>query len=177
MGSSLSCRQEIETCDIINYIEDSQGSTASRPVTGKQGTSSATQGMLQGLDQEVNTEEELTGEPVAWRHVYMVMHCPGLCELGPYCWQDPYGKKHYKLYRDELLSLVRYVKSGKRLESHEDVPGMIHEQIYRAERWRLEGEKGCSRLTSESTYPPPITITNMLPAQATQQGVSSSPPI
>ena len=160
----------------FNYIDDCQGSTASRRATDKRGTSSATQGMLQDLDQEVNTEEELTGEPAAWRHVYMVMRCPGSCELGPHCWQDPYGKKHYKLYRDELLSLVRYVKSGKRLESHEDVPGMIREQIYRAERRRLEGQKGRSRLTSESTYPPPITITNVLPAQATQQVMSSSPP-
>lgn len=68
------------------------------------------------------------------------------------------------------------MKSGKRLESHEDVPGMIREQIYRAERRRLEGQNGRSRLTSESTYPL-ITITNVLPAQATQQGMSSSPPI
>ncbi|KAI2853490.1 hypothetical protein CBS11350_228 [Aspergillus niger] len=131
--------------------------------------------MLQDLDRDVNTEEELTGEPAAWRHVYMVMRCPGSCELGPHCWQDPYGKKHYKLYRDELLSLVRYVKSGKRLETHEDVPGMIREQIYRAERRRLEGAKSRSRLPSESAYPP-ITITNVLPAHATQPGMSSSPP-
>ncbi|KAI9041044.1 uncharacterized protein KD926_007460 [Aspergillus affinis] len=143
--------------------------------TDKRGTSSATQGMLQDLDREVNTEKELTGEPAAWRHVYMIIRCPGSCELGPHCWQDPYGKKHYKLYRDELLNLVKYVKSGKRLESHEDVPGMIREQIYKAERRRLEGQKGCSRLTSESTYLP-ITITNVFPAQVTQQGMLSSPP-
>ncbi|KAI9038664.1 FAD/NAD(P)-binding domain-containing protein [Aspergillus affinis] len=39
--------------------------------------------MLQDPDREVKTEEELTGEPAAWRHVYMVIRCPGLCELGP----------------------------------------------------------------------------------------------
>jgi hypothetical protein len=129
----------------FNYIEDNQGSASSRRMTDKRGTSSATQGMLRELDQEVNMEEELTGEPAAWRHVYRVMRCPGSCELGPHCWQDPYGKKHYKLYRDELLSLVRYVQSGKKLESHEDVPGMIREQIYRAERRRAEGQKGRNR--------------------------------
>ncbi|KAL3470097.1 hypothetical protein BJX99DRAFT_251466 [Aspergillus californicus] len=103
--------------------------------------------MLQELDQEVNSKKELTREPAAWRHVYAIMHCPGSCGLGPHCWQDPYGKKHYKLYRDEILSLVSYVKSGKRLESHKDVPGMIREQIYRAERRRLEGQKAnASRL-------------------------------
>jgi hypothetical protein len=159
----------------FNYIEDNQGSTSSRRMTDKRGTSSATQGMLRELDQEVNMEEELTGEPAAWRHVYRVMRCPGSCELGPHCWQDPYGKKHYKLYRDELLSLVRYVQSGKKLESHEDVPGMIREQIYRAERRRVEGQKGRNRPTSESAYPP-ITITNVLPAHDSQQGMSPSPP-
>ncbi|GLA56178.1 hypothetical protein AnigIFM63604_005048, partial [Aspergillus niger] len=35
--------------------------------------------------------------------------------------------------------------------------------------------KSRSRLPSESAYPP-ITITNVLPAQATQPGMSSSPP-
>lgn len=99
----------------------------------------------------------------------------GSCELGPHCWQDPYRKKHYKLYRDELLSLVRYVQSGKTLETHEDVPGGIHEQIYRAERRRLEGQKGHNRLASESNYPP-ITITNVLPAQTPQPAMSSPPP-
>ncbi|PGH30702.1 hypothetical protein GX50_06515 [[Emmonsia] crescens] len=103
------------------------------------------------------------------------MRCPGSCELGPHCWQDSYGKKHYKLYRDELLSLVRYVQSGKKLDCHEDVPGMIHEQIYRAERRRLEGQKSHNRPASESTYSL-ITITNVLPAQTPQPAMSSSSP-
>ncbi|KAL4937299.1 hypothetical protein BDV06DRAFT_227080 [Aspergillus oleicola] len=172
-GHHFQAGKKLKLIIAFNYIEDSQGSTASRRLTDKRGTSSATQGMLQELDREVNTEEELTGEPAAWRHVYAMMRCPGSCELGPHCWQDPYGKKHYKLYRDEILSLVSYVKSGKRLESHEDVPGMIREQIYRAERRRLEGQKGHNRLASESAYPP-ITITNVLPTQTSQQAISSS---
>lgn len=57
--------------------------------------------MLQNLNWEVNEEEELTGEPAAWRHVCEIMHYPGSCELGLHCWQNPYRKKHYKLYRDE----------------------------------------------------------------------------
>lgn len=131
--------------------------------------------MLQNLEREINAEEELTGELAAWKHVYAIMRCPGSCELGPHCWQDPYGKKHYKLYRDELLSLVRYVQSGKTLETHEDMPGGIREQIYRAERRRLEGQKGHNHLTSESNYPP-ITITNVFPAQTLQLAMSSPPP-
>lgn len=159
----------------FNYIDNSQSSTSSRRTTDKRDTSSATQGMLQNLEREINAEEELTGEPAAWKHVYAIMRCPGSCELGPHCWQDPYGKKHYKLYRDELLSLVRYVQSGKTLETHEDVPGGIREQIYRAERRRLERQKGHNHLTSQSNYPP-ITITNVLPAQTPQPAMSSPPP-
>jgi hypothetical protein len=113
---------------LFNYTDESPGTTISRRSTDKRGTHSATQAMFQKLDREVNAEEDLTGEPAAWRHVYAIMRCPRSCELGPHYWQDPYRKKHYKLYRDKLLSLVRYVQSGKRLESHEDVPGMIREQ-------------------------------------------------
>ncbi|KAI7970541.1 hypothetical protein EIK77_000324 [Talaromyces pinophilus] len=157
----------------FNYIEDSQA--ASRKATDKRGPSSATQGMLQDYEREIDAEEEATGEPVAWKQVYEMMRCPGSCDLGPHCWQDPYGKKHYKLYRDELVSLVKYVQSGKTLQSHEDVPGMIREQIYKAERRRHEGQKGHSRPPSESTYPP-INITNVIPAQSSQHVISSTPP-
>lgn len=136
----------------FNYIENSQGSTTSRRTTDKRGSSSATQAMLRERGLQVNEkEEDLSGQPSAWKHVYALMRCPGSCELGPHCWQDPYGKKHYKLYRDELLSLVRYVQSGKVLESHEDVPGMIREQIYKAERRRLEEQKGHGRPSTESS--------------------------
>ncbi|KAI7968770.1 hypothetical protein EIK77_002380 [Talaromyces pinophilus] len=158
----------------FSLVEDSQSSTVGRRETEKRGSSSATQGMLQDRDGEINAEEELTGEPAAWRRVYEMMRCPGSCELGPHCWQDPYGKKHYKLYRDELVSLVKYVQSGKRLQSHEDVPGMIRDQIYRAERRRLEGQKRHTRSLSESTYPP-ISITNVIPTQNSQQAVFSPP--
>jgi hypothetical protein len=89
-------------------------------------------------DQQVRAEEEASGEPSAWKAVYSMMRCPGSCELGPHCWQDPYGEKHYKLYRDQLESLVKYVQSGGSLQSHEDVPGMIRERIDRAERQPLE---------------------------------------
>ncbi|EED22691.1 hypothetical protein TSTA_061790 [Talaromyces stipitatus ATCC 10500] len=129
----------------FNYIEDSQTLAASRKATDKRGPSSATQGMLQDCEREIDAEEEATGEPVAWKQV------------------------------DELVSLVKYVQSGKTLKSHEDVPGMIREQIYRAERRRHEGQKGHSRPSSESTYPP-INITNVIPAQSSQYDMSSTSP-
>ncbi|KAJ5986554.1 hypothetical protein N7451_010919 [Penicillium sp. IBT 35674x] len=157
----------------FNYIEDPQGSTISRRTTDKRGASSATQRMLEERDHQLRAEEEVTGEPPAWKAVYALMRCPGSCDLGPHCWQDPYGKKHYKLYRDQLESLVKYVQSGGTLLSHEDVPGMIREQIYRAERQRRERPRPDSRTTSEPSCPP-ITITNVLPSQALQAGSSAS---
>lgn len=103
------------------------------------------------------------------------MRCPGSCDLGPHCWQDPYGKKHYKLYRDQLESLVKYVQSGGLLQSHENVPGMIREQIYRAERQRLDRPRSYNRPIAESSCPP-ITITNILLAPAPQTADSPALP-
>lgn len=78
------------------------------------------------------------------------MCCPGSCELGPHCWQDPYTKKLYKLYRDQLESLVKYVQSGGILQSHEDMPGIIRGQIYGAERQRLDRPRANNRSTAET---------------------------
>jgi hypothetical protein len=58
--------------------------------------------MLQERDRQSFAEEAAPGEPPAWKAVYALMRCfPGSCELGPHCWQDPYGKKHYKLNNDD----------------------------------------------------------------------------
>ncbi|KUM55832.1 hypothetical protein ACN42_g11406 [Penicillium freii] len=160
----------------FNYTENTVGSTANRRTTDKRGASSATQRMLQERDQHISAEEEISGEPPAWKMVYALMRCPGSCDLGPHCWQDPYGKKHYKLYRDQLESLVKYVQSGGLLQSHEDVPGMIREQIYRAERQRLDRPRAHNRPIAESSCPP-ITITNVLPAQAVQTAESPALPL
>ncbi|OQD75547.1 hypothetical protein PENANT_c153G06638 [Penicillium antarcticum] len=157
----------------FNYTENT--STADRRATDKRGASSATQRMLQERDQQICAEEEASGEPPTWKMVYALMRCPGSCDLGPHCWQDPYGKKHYKLYRDQLESLVKYVQSGGLLQSHEDVPGMIREQIYRAERQRLDRPRPHNRPMVESSCPP-ITITNVLPAQAPQAAESTALP-
>jgi len=132
--------------------------------------------MLQERDQQICAEEDISGQPPAWKEVYALMRCPGPCEMGPHCWQDPYGKKHYKLYRDQLESLTKYVQSGGVLQSHEDVPGMIREQIYRAERQRLDRPRRHNRSTSETSCPP-INITNVLPTQSPQRAGSSTPTV
>ena len=151
----------------FNYMENTSSSNVSGRTTDKRGTSSATQRMLQERDRQIYAEEAASGEPSAWKEVYALMRCPGPCELGPHCWQDPYGKKHYKLYRDQLGSLVKYVQNGGILQSHEDVPGTIREQIYRAERQRLDRPRANNRSTAEASYPP-INITNVLPTQSPQ---------
>ncbi|KAJ5529827.1 hypothetical protein N7527_003220 [Penicillium freii] len=55
------------------------------------------------------------------------------------------------------------------------MPGMIREQIYRAERQRLERPRPHNRTASETSCPP-ITITNVLPTQTTQVAGSPAPP-
>lgn len=68
--------------------------------------------MLQERGQQICAEEDVSGYPPAWKEVYALMRCPGPYEMGPHGWQDPYRKKHYKLYRDQLESLTKYVDSG-----------------------------------------------------------------
>lgn len=123
----------------FNYTENGHGMNAMSRATDKRGASSVTQRMLVEQDAEINAEEDATGQPAAWTHVYSLMRCSGRpCELGPHCWRDPIGKKHYKLTAQNLRSLVKHVEQGGVLNSHEDVPETIHEQLYAQEQQRLE---------------------------------------
>ena len=176
LGRSFSRWQETETGVSFNYAENTSSPNVSGRTTDKRGNSCATQRMLQEQDRQISAEEAASAEPPAWKEVYALMRCPGSCELGPHCWQDPYGKKHYKLYPDQLESLVKYVQSGRILQPHEDVPGMIRERLYRAEGQRLDRPRANNRSTAETSCPP-ITIINVLPTQALQApGLSTSAP-
>jgi hypothetical protein len=54
--------------------------------------------MLVERDAQLRAEEDSVGVSPAWTDVYNLMRCPGPpCRLGPHCWRDPDGKKHYKL--------------------------------------------------------------------------------
>ena len=64
------------------------------------------------------------------------------------------------------------MQSGGILQPHEDVPGMIREQLYRAERQRLDRPRPNNRSAAEASCPP-IT-TNMLPTQPPQAPGSST---
>ncbi|KAE8159231.1 hypothetical protein BDV40DRAFT_273702 [Aspergillus tamarii] len=124
--------------------------------------------MLNAREAEIDAEQ-CSGQPSAWRDVYRVMRCPGApCRLdSQYCWQDPSGKKHYKLRTHHLRKLVRYVeKEGGVIETHDDVPDTIREQLYAEEQQRLERrQKAPGHPATASTAP--INI-NILPAQPSQ---------
>ena len=107
------------------------------------------QTMLADRAAQLDTEQEATRNPSIWREVYALMRCPGSpCNLGPHCWRDPFGKKHYKLGTHHLKALINFVEQGHVLRSHDDVPEDIREQLFAEERQRLERQP---KVTSIST--------------------------
>jgi hypothetical protein len=144
----------------FNYVDSHQPATAAKKGRSIQ-ASSATQLMLGDRAAQLDAEHEITGQPSVWREVYALMKCTGPpCNLGPYCWREPVGKRHFKLRTHQLKELVKYVEQGKPLQSHEDVPEDIREQLFAEERQRLEREPKAAR---HATPFPPINITNVLP--------------
>jgi len=140
----------------------------------KRGHSSTTRQMLATGALQADAEQHSSRQSLVWRHVYKTMRCAGSpCEKGPHCWVDPVGKKHYKLYTPHLTDIVEYVQNGHKLETHDDVPKDIREQLYAEERQALERHKKATRTSAASL--PPINIT-MLPAPSHQtSNVVSSP--
>ncbi|KAK8036600.1 hypothetical protein PG991_001737 [Apiospora marii] len=151
----------------FDYIEP--GGTlgnASRRGTKRQ-YPSATQEMLAQQSVEVEAEEGSTGNPSVWRHVYNLMRCPGPpCNLGPHCWIDNVGKRHYKLRTHHLESMIKFVQTGGSLQSHDDVPEDIREQIYAEVQQDVERRR--KRRAPSVSSCPPINITNVLPTQSPQ---------
>ncbi|GAA93055.1 hypothetical protein AKAW_11167 [Aspergillus luchuensis IFO 4308] len=122
--------------------------------------------MLTERDARIDAED-VSGQHTVWRDVYKKMRCPGPpCRHdGQYCWQDPLGKKHYKLKTHHLRSLVKFVENGGELETHEDVPDDIRQQLYGEEEQRLEKQKKGGQNAQGGTMWPPINI-NVLPSQS-----------
>lgn len=83
---------------------------------------------------QLDAEEDAVGRSSVWRDVYNLMRCPGPpCNLGPHCWRDSVGKKHYKLRTYHLKSLIKHVEQGATLRTHDDVSDNIREQLYAEE--------------------------------------------
>jgi hypothetical protein len=117
--------------------------------------------MLEQLDEQVDAEEDSLGHPSTWRSVYNLMRCPGPpCPSEGYYWQNLIRKKHYKLNTHQLESLVRHVQKRLPLETHDDVPDNIRQQLYAEEQQRLDRKHKVT--TTSSSGIPPITINNVL---------------
>jgi hypothetical protein len=102
------------------------------------------------------------------------MRCPGPpCNLGPYYWRDNVGKRYYKLKTYNLKSLIRHVEHGGTLETHDDVPDDIREQLYAKEQQDVERQR--KRTTSTMTGLLPINITNVLPPQTSTSLIEIGP--
>jgi len=145
--------------DISFNYKDSSPDSANSPKRGNGRGSSATKRMLAQRDAQLDEEQQTTGKPSAWNEVYALMRCPGPpCDRGPHCWRDPFGKKHYPLTPRLLKALIKYVEDDNTLKSQDDVPQDIRQQLYDAEKERLERP---SKATNAPT--PQINITNVLP--------------
>lgn len=118
--------------------------------------------MLADRDAQIDAEQ-VSGQHSVWRDVYRVMRCPGppCRHEGQYCWQDPEGKRHH------LKTLVKYVEQGGVLETHDDMPDSLREQLYAEGDQRHEKR---NKLPDNSATYPPINI-NVLPAGSSQQSV------
>ncbi|CZR65341.1 uncharacterized protein PAC_15241 [Phialocephala subalpina] len=157
----------------FNYVETTHMSVTSSRKGDKRGSSSITQQMLTERAEQLDAEQESSGQPSIWRDVYNLMRCPGPpCHLGPHCWRDPVGKKHYKLKTHHLKGLIRYVEHGYQLQTHGDVPEDIRQQLYAEGQQWLERRQRATNTTTGNF--PPINITNVLPAQSYQAPLGAS---
>jgi hypothetical protein len=122
---------------------------------------------------QLDAEEESSRQPSIWRDVYNLMRCPGPpCNLGPHCWRDPAGKKHYKLKTHHLKALIRHVQHGGQLRTHDDVPEDIRQQLYREEQQQQQERHQRATNVSSSSVPS-INITNVLPGPSHQHFLSA----
>lgn len=131
-------RRRVDFC--FNYRESDQALMIS--AKKKRPYPSTTRQMLAEREALLDAEQVISGRNSIWREVYNLMRCSGPpCHLGPYCWRDPTGKKHYKLMSHHLKSLIKYVEQGSQLQSHEDVPTYIREQLYAEEQQRAKEQE------------------------------------
>ncbi|KAF3404020.1 hypothetical protein F1880_010323 [Penicillium rolfsii] len=161
--------KELRLMIVFHYIEDDLSRSE------KRGKSSVTKKILNERDAQHDAEEYVSGQQSIWRAVYSLMRCPSpSCHLGPHCWQDPHGKKHYQLRTHHLKRLIAYVKGGGILECQDDVPETIREELYMEEQQRLESSQSKSNKSAVSGSCPPINI-NFMGAQSSLQPAVVSP--
>jgi hypothetical protein len=78
------------------------------------------------------------------------------------------GKKHYRiLTHQQLKRLVLYKEEGNKLESQDDVPDDVRQELYAVEQQRLERQQQPAHQASKSMLP--IYITNVMPGQTSTE--------
>ncbi|KAJ5564500.1 hypothetical protein N7513_000742 [Penicillium frequentans] len=160
--------KEIRVMIIFNYTEDDHLSRSAGGRGEKRGKSSVTNRMLNDRDAQLDAEEHVSGQQSVWRAVYSLMRCPSpSCHLGPHCWQDPHGKKHYQLRTHHLKRLIAHVEGGGILECQDDVPEAMREDLFMEEQQRLEHSQSKSQKSLAPGTCPPINI-NFLGGQPPQ---------
>ena len=167
-GKLFTRGKELRLVVVFNYIEDDLSRSE------KRGKSSVTKKMLNERDAQLDAEEYVSGQQSVWRAVYSLMRCPSpSCHLGPHCWQDPHGKKHYQLRTHHLKRLIAYVEGGGVLECQDDVPDTVREELYMEEQQRLESSHSKSNKSLVPGSYPPINI-NLMGAQPSLQPAAVS---
>ncbi|KAH1971260.1 hypothetical protein KXV92_007769 [Aspergillus fumigatus] len=155
----------------FNYGRDDTDDMSTARKVDKRGRVSATRKMLTEPDAQIDAEENSTGRPSDWRFVYERMRCEARSCQSSWCWEDPRDKKHYKLRSSHLTRLVEYVKDGGVLESHNDVPSDVRQDLYLESQHQAErGAKRANNLPETGAPYPPISI-NVLPAQTSHASV------
>lgn len=79
---------------------------------------------------------------------------------GKYCRQDLEGKRHHRLKTHYLKALIKYVEQGGVLETHDDVPDSVREQLYAEGNQRLDKKKKAADNSTTGSMCPPININN-----------------
>jgi len=153
----------------FHYLEVSPvTATNSSKTSGKRAKGNATQQMQAELTAELDAAQATTGRPAAWQHMYALFRCPGPpCDLKPWCWFDSQKSRRFELKSHHLRSLIRHKDSGKPLDTHDQVPEDLRQQIYKEERQSEEHKQ--TNKTASSPRILPIQITNVLPSQTSGQ--------
>ncbi|KAF5865344.1 hypothetical protein ETB97_004154 [Aspergillus alliaceus] len=145
----------------FKYIRDDDDLQHRTPRKGDKRGASATKRMLAERDAQILAEEEGSEQPSSWRYVYKLLRCSvtSCCHFGQWCWQDPQGRKHYKLRKPHLQELTNHVNNGGKLDSHDDVPENIRQALYLEAQQKLE--RGSNKVNNQLTVgaPCPINIT------------------
>lgn len=97
-------------------------------------------------------DPETASSYTTWEAVVSIFECPGQCNIGPYCWEDPEDKKRYPVDNTILEDLVEMVMNGLNFEKHEDMPTPLADRV-------RKGFKVAKKRKDNSA----IHITNVMP--------------